>query len=148
MWFSCSARWNLKLRTRRLRTSTQNIENTTSLYWFGPPESKTLRPVVGVDCLRIAWSYKGRLARLILASGWGRFPDSWSITTWRPKSRLQHLPYPSICLVEIHWCLDCMPSHVAVLNEVVWGIFWKVFRRSYWLLIRSVGPLTGQRVFW
>jgi hypothetical protein len=22
------------------------------LYWFGPPESKTLRPVVGVDCLR------------------------------------------------------------------------------------------------
>jgi hypothetical protein len=33
-----------------------------------------------------------------------------------------------------------MPSHVAVLNEVVWGIFWKVFRRSYWLLIRSVGP--------
>jgi hypothetical protein len=22
-----------------------------SLYWFGPPESKTLRPVVGVDCL-------------------------------------------------------------------------------------------------
>jgi hypothetical protein len=24
------------------------------LYWFGPPESKTLRLVVGVDCLRIA----------------------------------------------------------------------------------------------
>jgi hypothetical protein len=23
------------------------------LYWFGPPKSKTLRPVVGVDCLRI-----------------------------------------------------------------------------------------------
>jgi hypothetical protein len=23
------------------------------LYWFGPPESNTLRPVVGVDCLRI-----------------------------------------------------------------------------------------------
>jgi hypothetical protein len=33
--------------------STWNTENTASLYWFGPPESNTLRPVVGVDCLRI-----------------------------------------------------------------------------------------------
>jgi hypothetical protein len=33
--------------------STRNTENTTSLYWFGPPESNTLRPVVGVDCLRV-----------------------------------------------------------------------------------------------
>jgi hypothetical protein len=24
----------------------RNAENTTSLYWFGPPESKTLRPVL------------------------------------------------------------------------------------------------------
>jgi hypothetical protein len=38
--------------------STQNTENTTSLYWFRPLESKTLRPVVGVDRLTIAWSYK------------------------------------------------------------------------------------------
>jgi hypothetical protein len=29
----------------------------TSLYWFGPPESNTLRPVVGVDCLRIGRGY-------------------------------------------------------------------------------------------
>jgi hypothetical protein len=54
MWFSCSTRWNLRLRTRRLRTGTRNIENTASLYWFRPPESKTLRPVVGVDFLRIS----------------------------------------------------------------------------------------------
>jgi YD repeat-containing protein len=53
MWFSYSARGNLRLRTRRLRMSTQNTESKTSLYWFGTPESKTLRPVVGVDCLRI-----------------------------------------------------------------------------------------------
>jgi hypothetical protein len=33
--------------------STRNTENTVCLYWFGPPESNTLRPVVGVDCLRI-----------------------------------------------------------------------------------------------
>jgi hypothetical protein len=66
--------------------STRNTENKVSLYWFGPLESKTLRPVVGVDCLRIAHWYKGRLARLILASERGRFPDSWSITTRRHKS--------------------------------------------------------------
>jgi hypothetical protein len=24
-----------------------------SLYWFGLPESNTLRPFVGVDCLRV-----------------------------------------------------------------------------------------------
>jgi hypothetical protein len=29
---------------------------------------------------------------------------------------------------------------VVVLNEVVWGIFWKVFRRSCGLPTRSVGP--------
>jgi hypothetical protein len=29
------------------------------LYWFGPLESKTLRLVVGVDCLGIGWMYKG-----------------------------------------------------------------------------------------
>jgi hypothetical protein len=39
--------------------STWNTKNTASLYWFGPPESKTLRPVVGVDCLRIVYEYKG-----------------------------------------------------------------------------------------
>jgi hypothetical protein len=44
---------SLRLRTRRSHTSTRNIENTASLYWFGPLESNTLRPVVGVDCLRI-----------------------------------------------------------------------------------------------
>jgi hypothetical protein len=26
--------------------STRNTKNTESLYWFGPPESKTLRPVL------------------------------------------------------------------------------------------------------
>jgi hypothetical protein len=65
-----------KQRTRRSHTSTRNTENTTSLYWFGPPESKTLCPVVGVDFLGIAYVTWGRLARLILASGWGWFLDS------------------------------------------------------------------------
>jgi hypothetical protein len=50
--------------------STLNTEKTTSLYWFGPPESETLRPVVGVDCLGVAGLItRGRLVRLILANG-------------------------------------------------------------------------------
>jgi hypothetical protein len=53
LWFSCSAGRSLRLRTRRSHMSTRNTENTVSLYWFGPPESNTLRPVVGLDCLRI-----------------------------------------------------------------------------------------------
>jgi hypothetical protein len=32
--------------------STRNTENTASLYWFGPPESKTLRPVLRFVLLR------------------------------------------------------------------------------------------------
>jgi hypothetical protein len=37
--------------------------------------------------------------------------------------------------------LSCVPSLEVVPNEVVWGIFWKVFRRSYGLPTRSVGPI-------
>jgi hypothetical protein len=50
--------------------STQNIENTVSLYWFGPPEGNTLRLVVDVDCFGLVevGCTRGRLVRLILAS--------------------------------------------------------------------------------
>jgi hypothetical protein len=33
-----------------------------------------------------------------------------------------------------------MPSLEVVVNHVVWGIFWKVFRRSCRLPTRLVGP--------
>jgi hypothetical protein len=36
--------------------------------------------------------------------------------------------------------LSCTPSLEVVGNEVVWGIFWKVFRRSCRPPTRSVGP--------
>jgi hypothetical protein len=54
--------------------STQNTKDTTSLCWFGAPESNTLRPVL--DCIDV--DDLGRLdlgfglARLILADGQGR----------------------------------------------------------------------------
>jgi hypothetical protein len=63
LWFSCSVGRSLRLRTQRSHTSTRNAENTTSLYWFEPPESNTLRPVVSVDCLRI-----GRLVQRVTSS--------------------------------------------------------------------------------
>jgi hypothetical protein len=43
----------------------RNTENTTSLYWFGPLESKTQHPVVDVDCLRIVYWYKGQWMRSV-----------------------------------------------------------------------------------
>jgi hypothetical protein len=97
--------------------STRNTENTTSLYWFGPPESNTLRPVVGVDCLRLDDRTRGCLVRLILASGRGRFPDSWSITTKRTKSTLHILPYP----IDLLWAksievLSYTPSLEVVMD--------------------------------
>jgi hypothetical protein len=84
-----------------------NTENTASLYWFGPLESKTLRPVLRFVLLRIAGlridDTRGRLVRLILASGRGLFPDFWSVTTRRPKSTLHILPYlVGLLFVEIH----------------------------------------------
>jgi hypothetical protein len=48
-----------KLRTQRSHTSTWNTENMASLYWFGPPESNTLRQVVSVDCLGIGLIVQG-----------------------------------------------------------------------------------------
>jgi hypothetical protein len=42
-----------KAKNSKVTHEYANTENTTSLYWFGPPESNTLRPVVGVDYLRI-----------------------------------------------------------------------------------------------
>jgi hypothetical protein len=45
-------------------------------------------------------------------------------------------------LGEVHrgLVLSCTPSLEVVMNEVVWEIFWKVFRRSCGQLTRSVGP--------
>jgi hypothetical protein len=64
--------------------------------------------LLGDLVLQASGEYKGRLARLILASRCGRFPDSWSVMTRRPKFMLQLLPHhvdllsrnpPRSCLV-------------------------------------------------
>jgi hypothetical protein len=54
---------------------------------------------------------------------------------------LHILPYPvNLLWVKSTRVLSCTPSLEVVPNEVVWEIFWKVFRRSCRPLTRSVGP--------
>jgi hypothetical protein len=68
-----------------------------SLYWFGTPESNTLRPVVGVECLRIRWIrpiHKGSLRPPYIGLRMRSVPRLLIGTTRRPKSTLHILPYP------------------------------------------------------
>jgi hypothetical protein len=53
---------------------------------------------------------------------------------------LHILPYP----VDLLWAkstgvLSCTPSLEVMMDQVVWGIFWKVFKRSHGPPTRSVG---------
>jgi hypothetical protein len=48
-----------KAKNSKVAHESRNTENTASLYWFGPPKSNTLCPVVGVDCLRIGFIVQG-----------------------------------------------------------------------------------------
>jgi hypothetical protein len=61
--------------------------------------------------------------------------------TRRPKSTLHILPYP----VDLLWMksteiLSCTLSLQVVVDQVIWGIIRKVFRRSCGPPTRSVGP--------
>jgi hypothetical protein len=42
-----------KAKNSKVAHKYANTDNTTSLYWFGPPESKTLRPVLQFVLLRV-----------------------------------------------------------------------------------------------
>jgi hypothetical protein len=135
------------------------------LYWFGPPESKTLHPVIrfvllawrdymatfrwsaGYKC----WPVPGRtpLPALYWVTDKVSGPESRSVTTRKPISSLftSWKAYPS--------CLN--PSGVSCLVRHVSRSFW--IRSSGESSGRSLGgrvgnqlgrlgPLTGRRVFW
>jgi hypothetical protein len=97
--------------------SMRNSENIASLYWFGPPESNTLRPVVGVDCLGI-----GLIVKWVASSALYWPADEVSSQTpgrLRPRDlspRYTSCHIPSVCLVVIHEVLFCAPSFEVVLN--------------------------------
>jgi hypothetical protein len=68
----------------------------TSIYWFGPPKSKTLRLVVGVDCLRIAYDL-----RLVDYNIFHIRRSAWS---------------------ESNNVLSCTPSLKVALDKVIWNL--------------------------
>jgi hypothetical protein len=67
-------------------------------------------------------------------------PESRSVTTRKPiSSQLQHGKLIRVALIR----LDFLVLHAKLssrLDKVIWGIIWKVFRRSYGPPTRSVGP--------
>jgi hypothetical protein len=90
----------------------------------------------------------GRLVRLILASGRGRFQDSWLITTRRPKSTLHILPYP----VDLLWAKSTRSCLVRrVLRSCQMRSCGKSSGRSsggrVGRQLGRLGPLTGRQVF-
>jgi hypothetical protein len=111
------------------------------LYWFERPESNTLRPVVGVDCLRI-----GLIVQWVTSSAlYWPVDEVGSQTLGRLQPGDLSLHYtschiPSICFERSPpRSLSCTPSLEVVADQVVWGIFWKVFRRSCGRPTRSIG---------
>jgi hypothetical protein len=79
-------------------------------------------------------------ARLILGEDKVGGPEFRSVTTRKPiSSQLQHRKFIRAALI----CLDSLVLHAKLssrLDKVVWGIFWKVFRRSCGPPTRLVGP--------
>jgi hypothetical protein len=66
--------------------------------------------------------------------------ESRSVTTGKPiSSQLQHEKLIRAALIR----MDFLVLHAKLsfrLDKVIWGIFWKVFKRSCGLPTRSVGP--------
>jgi hypothetical protein len=118
------------------------------LYWSGPPESKTRRLVLRFVLLArsrcyMAWIYVPEVRPL--PSYIGRRTRSVD----RSPNRLQQGNLSLVCLhhgrlIRVALIrLDWLVLHAKLssrLGKVVWGIFWKVFRRSCGLPTRSVGP--------
>jgi hypothetical protein len=142
--------WNLRLRTRRSHMSTRNTENTTSLYWFGPPESKTLRPVLRFvlleDCVIVQGVTSSALYRPV--------DEVSSQTPGRLGPGGLSLCYtschiPSICFGRnpLRSCLVCQ-----VLRSCWTRSSGESSRRSsrgrVAYQLGRFGPLTGRRVFW
>ena len=130
------------------------------LYWFGPPENKTLRPVVGVVLL------EGTRCRSVvrMSSGGRLWPpyivwrtrsvdlESRPVTTWN-LSLVGYNNYPMISelLGGATDVLTCTPSLESASDKVVWRNLLEGLRdhRSGLLspLSGRMDLLTGRQVF-
>jgi hypothetical protein len=147
-WKEECAKANIKLKA-----TTTELENVK-----GPPESKTLRPILRF--LLLAWQDYMTTCRwsagcMCQSPGGRPCPPYIGRRTrsvdWSPgrlqQGNLSLVDYKSCHILLIYFwakstdvlsCL-CTPSLELVVDHVVWGIFWKVFRRSCGLPTRSVG---------
>jgi hypothetical protein len=138
------------LRTRGSHTTTRNTENTASLYWFGPPESKTLRPVLWFvllgDCVLST--------RVALITLYWLADEVGSQTLGRLRPGDLSLHYTSCHILSI--CFRRNPPRSCLVRQVL---------RSFWIRssgessgkssggrmapqLGQLGPLTGRWVFW
>jgi hypothetical protein len=120
-----------------------------SLYWFGPPESNTLRPVVGVDCLRIVYVVQG----VALSTLYWLADEVGSQTLGRLRPEDLSLRYTSCHIPSI--CFGRNPPRSCLVRQVL-RLCW--IRSSGESSGRSLGgrvgyqlgrldPLIGRRVF-
>jgi hypothetical protein len=141
---------NLRIRTRRSHMSTRKTQNTTSLYWFGPPESKTLHLVLRLVLLEDCVFVQG----VALSALYWPADEVGSQTPCRLRSGDLSLHYTYCHIPSIYFGRN--PLRSCLVRQVL---------RSWWIrsyvessirfsggrvgrqLGRS-GPLTGRRVFW
>jgi hypothetical protein len=70
--------------------------------------------------------------------------ESRSVTTGKPiSSQLKHGKLIRATLIRLD-ILDLYAKLSSRLDKVVWGVFWKVFKRSFGPPTRSVGLLVGR----
>jgi hypothetical protein len=144
------AGYNLRLRTQRSHMSARNTENMTSLYWFGPPKSNTLHPVVGVDCLGIEYVVQKVTSSALYwpADEVGSQTPSWL----RPGDLSLH--YISCHIPSI--CFGRNPPRSCLVRQVLRSWWTRSSRKSsgrssggrVGRQLGQLGPLTGRWIFW
>jgi hypothetical protein len=153
MWFSCSTGWSLRLRTRRSHTSTRNTENTASLYWFGPLESKTLHPVLRLVLLRIVDWLEATQGIASSALYWPA-DEVGSQAPGRLRPGDLSLRYTSCHIPSI--CFGRSPLESCLVRQVLRSWWTRSFGESsrkssggrVGRQLGRLGPQTGLRVFW
>jgi hypothetical protein len=143
--------WNLRLRTRRSHTSTRNTENTASLYWFGPSESKTLRLVLRFVLLGDCVIVQGAASSVLY---WPADEvGSQTPSQLRPRD-LSLIDYIACHILSI--CFGWNPPMSCLGHQVLRSCWTRSSGESSgrsWggrvgCQLGRLGPLTGRRVFW
>jgi hypothetical protein len=123
-----------------------------SLYWFGPPESNTLRPVVSVDCLRVGRDDDDTKGIASSALYWPA-DEVGSQTPGRLQPGDLNLRYTSCHILSI--CFGHNPPRSYLVHQALRSWRMRSSGESYGRSsggcvghqLGQLGPLTGRRVF-